>query len=84
MQPPTTFTELVQFFIGFIDQLIPLIFACTVLYITWGIVKAWVINGGEQKSVDEGKKIALTGVIALVVMFGVWAILAILKNSLGF
>lgn len=81
---PSNFKELVAFFINFIELLVPLIFALTVLFLAWGVIRAWVINGGEPKSIDEGKKIAIAGVIALVVMIGVWGILEILKNSLGF
>ncbi len=80
---PTTFTELVQLLIGFINLLVPVLFALTILYLSWGIIKAWIINGGDQGSVDEGKKIAIAGVVALVFMVGIWGILAVLQRSLG-
>ncbi len=81
---PTNFAELVGMFISFIGLLVPVIFALTVVYLSWGIIKAWVINGGDQGSVDDGKKIAVAGVVALVVMLGVWGIVAMLQASLGF
>jgi hypothetical protein len=84
MDTPSNFAELVGMFIDFISLLVPVIFALTVLFLSWGIIKAWVINGGDQKSVDAGKKIAVVGVVALVAMVGVWAIVEILQNSLGF
>ncbi len=80
---PTNFTELVQMLIGFINLLVPVLFALTILYLSWGIIKAWIINGGDQGSVDDGKKIALAGVVALVFMVGIWGILAVLQRSLG-
>ncbi len=80
---PTNFTELVQMLIGFINLLVPVLFALTILYLSWGIIKAWIINGGDQGSVDEGKKIAIAGVVALVFMVGIWGILAVLQRSLG-
>jgi hypothetical protein len=80
---PTNFTELVQLLIGFINLLVPVLFALTILYLSWGIIKAWIINGGDQGSVDDGKKIALAGVVALVFMVGIWGILAVLQRSLG-
>ncbi len=80
---PTNFTELVQFFIGFISLLVPIIFALTIIVLSWGVIKAWIINGGDSKSVEDGKKIALVGIVALVVMVGVWGILAILQSSFG-
>lgn len=76
------FSDLVNVFIGLIDQLIPFLFAVTFIVIIWGIIKAWIINGGETDAVTEGKQLALHGVIALVVMSGLWGILQILQNSL--
>ena len=69
--------------IDFISLLIPIIFALTVLVLSWGIIKAWVIGGGDESSVAEGKQIAIAGVVALVVMIGVWGIVAVLRTSLG-
>ena len=81
---PANFSDLVGIFINFIGLLVPVIFALTILFLAWGIIKPWIINGGDQASVDSGKKIAFVGVVALVFMVGIWAIVEILKNSLGF
>ena len=69
--------------IGFISMLIPVLFALTILFLSWSLIKAWVINGGDQGSVEEGKQVAIAGVVALVVMVGVWGIIAIIQSSLG-
>jgi hypothetical protein len=84
MDTPSTFGQLVAGLIDFIGLLVPLVFALTVVYLSWGIIKAWVINGGDQGAIDDGKKIAVAGVVALVVMLGVWGIVAMLRASLGF
>ncbi len=76
------FNDLVNLFISLIMQLVPLVFGVTIIVIAWGIFKAWIFNGGDENSVSEGKQLALAGVIALVVMSGLWGILALLKNSL--
>jgi hypothetical protein len=81
---PSSFSELVGILIDFIGLLVPLIFALTILFLSWGIIQAWIINGGDAKSVESGKKIAFVGVVALVFMIGIWAIVEILQNSLGF
>jgi len=78
-----TFATLVKNFIELISLFVPIIFALTIVVLTWGIIKAWVINGGDEASVEEGKKMALIGVIALVFMFGIWGILAMLQSSIG-
>ena len=76
------FADLVNLLIDLIKQLIPLVFALTLIVVIWGIVQAWIINAGDDSAVERGKHIALAGVIALVVMSGIWGILLILSSSL--
>lgn len=83
MSSPSNFTELVGVFTHYIALLVPIIFALTFLYIAWGIINAWIINGGDEGAVGEGKKIALVGVIALAFMFGIWGVLQILQGAFG-
>jgi len=80
--PPSNFAELVGIFTGLIALIVPLVFAITFIVIVWGVTKAWVISGGDENSVNEGKQIALAGVIALVFMFGIWGILNLLQSSI--
>ena len=49
------FSDLVNAFIGIIMLLIPLIFALTMLLIVWRVIDAWIINGGDESKVEEGK-----------------------------
>ncbi|MFT5849805.1 MAG: hypothetical protein ACI9H6_000624 [Patiriisocius sp.] len=77
------FADLVGVFINLISLLVPIIFALTFLVLAWGIIKAWIINGGDENSVEEGKKIAVAGIVALVFMFGIWGILQLLQSSFG-
>jgi hypothetical protein len=76
------FKDVVELFIGLIAMLVPVIFALTFLIIAWGVIKAWIINGGDEASVQEGKNIAIVGTVALVFMFGIWGILSILQSSI--
>lgn len=78
----TTFADMVGQFITILNALIPLIFALTLLVIVWKVVDAWIIGAGDQYKIEEGKKTVLIGVIALVVMSGIWGILGILQSSL--
>ena len=78
----STFADVVSVFTGFIALLVPIVFALTFLVIAWGIIKAWVLNAGDENAVAQGKQIALAGVIALVFMFGVWGVLQVLQESL--
>jgi hypothetical protein len=76
------FSDLVATFIEMISLLIPLIFAITLLFIVWKVIDAWIIHGGDESKVEDGKNTIFVGVIALVVMSGIWGILSILQSSL--
>lgn len=76
------FADLVNVFIGFIGLLVPFIFALTLLIIIWKVVDAWIIHGGDEAKIEDGKQTIFVGIIALVVMSGIWGILTILGNSL--
>ena len=77
-----SFGDLVAKFISIITLLIPLIFALTLLIIIWKVIDAWIIHGGDESKVEDGKNTILVGIIALVVMSGIWGILSILQSSL--
>lgn len=79
--PPADFKGLVGIFTGIIAILIPFIFTLAFITFVWGITKAWIIKGGDADSIDSGKKIAVVGLIVFVIMFGIWGILTILRNS---
>lgn len=78
----SSFSDLVAKFIEIIALAIPLLFALTSLVIIWKVIDAWIIHGGDQTKIDEGKQTVFVGVIALVVMSGIWGILSILQSSL--
>jgi hypothetical protein len=77
----SNFKDVVSFFLGIIELLVPLIFGITLLYITWKVIDAWIIHGDGSK-IEDGKHTVIVGIIALVVMSGIWGILNILQGSL--
>lgn len=77
-----SFSDLVDAFIELIQLLIPLLFALTLLLIVWRVVDAWIIHGADESKIEEGKNTIIVGIIALVVMSGIWGILSILQSSL--
>lgn len=79
---PTDFKSLLANFTGIINLLIPFLFALTFLTITWGVIKAWVMGDASEDDVEKGKKVAFVGVIVLVVMSGIWGILALLQEGI--
>ncbi len=79
---PTNFKGLVGVFMEIITVLIFLIFTLTFIVFAWGIINSWIINPGDESARENGKQIALWGIIALVVMTSIWGILYLLKSSL--
>lgn len=77
-----SFASLVNDLLEIIDLLVLVVFAITFIMIMWGTIQAWIIKGGDASEVEKGRKIVTVGIIALVVMTGIWGILAILRNSL--
>jgi hypothetical protein len=82
MNTPTTYSGFVDLLIGFINIIIPAMFAILFVIIVWKIIDAWVLHAGDPQKRDEGKRLAVTAVIVLVVGISVWGIVAILRSSL--
>ncbi|MCA9361306.1 hypothetical protein KC845_01970 [Candidatus Kaiserbacteria bacterium] len=79
--PPSTFIELVDVFLRLITSLTYFVFAITFLFFVWQIIKTWIIRGGDETAVKEGKQVLLATIIGLVVMSGFWAIIQLLRNG---
>ena len=76
------FADVVDYFLNIISLIVPLIFAVTLLYIVWNVIDAWIIHGADEAKIENGRNTILIGVIALVVMTGIWGILNVLRSSL--
>ena len=81
---PQDFQGVVGFIVGFIALLVPVIVGITFVYILWGLAKAWIIDGGSEESVATGKMIAITGIIGLIVMVGIWGIVSLVRTAVFF
>jgi Na+/H+ antiporter NhaC len=80
-ETPTTYAGLVDVVIGFVNLLIPAMFALIFLFFIWKMVDSWIIHGGDPGKVAEGKQFAVTAVLVLVVAVSVWGIVAIVRIS---
>ncbi len=78
---PQDFASLVGSFLGIIALIIPVLFGLSLIVFIWGLISGWILNVGDEKSIENGKKTAFAGIIGLVVMAGVWGIVAIFKSS---
>ena len=79
---PTTFSSFVGTITGLIQTLIVVIFALTFLVIIWTVVKTWILSGGDETEVEKGKYTVTSGVVVLVIMSGIWGILALLRRGI--
>ena len=79
---PTTFSGLVDAAIGFINTLIVFIFALSFLVVVWKMVDAWIIHADDAGKREEGRGVAITAALIMVLMMSIWGILAILRKSL--
>lgn len=82
MSTPTTFKELVNVFIGLINILIPTLLSFVFLFLVWKVFDAWVINAGDEKKREEGKRLALVAVLVVVLIISVWGIVNMLRKSI--
>lgn len=82
MQTPTTYSGLVGLIVDLINIIIPTLFAALFVYFVWKMIDSWVINAGDQEKREEGRRYAISAVVAFVVMISVWGIVAMIKQSL--
>lgn len=78
---PTDFKSFVGLINGLITIIIPLIFTLTLLTFMWGVIKVWILNGSDADEIDKGKKLAVAGIVAFVVMSSIWGIVSLLRWS---
>lgn len=79
---PTSFGELVDFIVGFINILIPALFGFLFVYFIWKMVDSWIIHADEETKRDEGKKYAVAAVIVFVLMVSAWGIVTMIRKSI--
>ena len=65
-----------------LNAVIGILFVLVTLYFIWGVVK-YVMAGGEEKAVADGKKHMIWGVIGMAVMVGAWALAKLLLDTFG-
>jgi len=80
--PPTDYKSLVNLFLDIINLLIPALFGILFFFIMWKIFDAWVINAADERKREEGKQLALTAVLVVVVMLSAWGIVTMLSSSI--
>jgi len=82
---PKNFSDLVDIFLNLIRVALPIIVGLALLIFIWGLIKfIFRVGGGDEKAVQEGKKLMIWGLIALFIMISIWGILRFLYGVPGF
>ncbi len=76
-----TYLTLIGSFLS--NYVIPLIVAIAVLFFFWGITKSFIISGASEEGREEGKRIALWGILALVFILSLWGITNVVISGFG-
>ena len=67
---------------GLINPLITLAVGLALVAFLWGLAKFIFRLGGDEKAVEDGKRIMKWGLIALFVMVSVWGIIELIQQDL--
>ncbi len=80
----TTIPEYLQSFIGFINfVLVPLLFAVAFVVFIYGIFNYFIAGGANEEKRDQGKQLAIWGIIGFFVMVSVWGLVNVLIGTFG-
>ena len=66
---------------GVMNQLIGLLFVVATLVFLWGVIR-YVIAGGDEDKLKEGRQYIIYGLIGLAVMLAVWGIVNAVVTTL--
>jgi hypothetical protein len=78
-----TFSQIVGNIVIIVSTgLIPLLYALAIIYLMYGIVRYFFIEGGEEGQ-QKGRKSIMYGLIGIVVIFAVWGLVNILLTTLN-
>lgn len=78
-----TFAKTVESIIDVINTLIvPTILALTFLAFVYGVLKYFFFEG-DDKARENGRRFMLWGILAMVVVFSVWGVVALMLSTLG-
>lgn len=79
-----TIPEYLTSIIGFINVvLVPLLFAVAFLVFIYGIFNYFIAGGANEEKRDEGKKLAIWGIVAFFIMVSVWGLVNVLIGTFG-
>ncbi len=82
MNKPSTYTDLVNGIIDIVNYLIYAFYVFLYAYLIWKMIDCWILNAGDEKKTEEGKKYLFASIIAGIIFFTLFAFIKLLKTSL--
>lgn len=76
-----TFKAAIGLVIGYINILIPVVFALTLLAFLWGVFR-YVFASGSEDGLKKGREVMFWGILVLAIMVSAWGILDVLRNTI--
>jgi len=68
--------------ISFFTDLVPIFIGFAIVVFFWGILK-FIGNAGDQKAIEDGKKIMIWGLVGLFVIVSMWGLVGFLQETLN-
>lgn len=78
---PTTFKGLIEFFIYYIQQVIPIVFGFAFIGFLWGLMK-YIFAAGNENEKENGKNIMVWGLIGIFFLTSIIAIVSMVGGTL--
>lgn len=78
--------ELGSFIVGLLELinefLIPLVISLAVLFFVWGVVKYFILGGGDEESRKQGRGFLLHAILGFVAIVALWAIVNFVAGAI--
>lgn len=78
----SNFDSLIQTLTGYVDRSIAFLMGAAVLLFVYGVVK-YMLAGGNEESIKEGKRFIIWGIVGIAVIVSVWGLVNLLTGSFG-
>lgn len=80
-------TKIQSYSQGIIDLIntvfVPVLLAIAFIVFVWGIYKYFILGAENESEKMDGRKFALWGIIGFVIIFSVWTLVGVVKDTLG-
>ncbi len=81
--PGRSFAQIVEVIVRIVNtDIIPVMYALAFLFFMAGIGRYYFMGQGSEEARENGKQMALYGIIGFVVLFGIWGIVSLLLGLL--